>query len=104
MLPGAAEFAAIRFPGGYCTTLGAGGENLHQGDYTLNGGAKSAVPVKFRFMIGSVRSDIEEAVFLANKKMGRFPLLARVVKPWPGLVDVEPMPGEDGEASEGGDA
>ena len=30
-----------------------------------------------------------------------FPLLARAVKPWPGLVDVEPMPGEtttDGEA------
>ncbi|HEX2040673.1 MAG TPA: NADH-quinone oxidoreductase subunit C [Acidimicrobiales bacterium] len=29
-----------------------------------------------------------------------FPLLAREVKPWPGLVDVEPMPGEpegDGE-------
>ncbi len=24
-----------------------------------------------------------------------FPLLARVVKPWPGLVDVEAMPGED---------
>jgi NADH-quinone oxidoreductase subunit C len=24
-----------------------------------------------------------------------FPLLARVVKPWPGLVDVEGMPGED---------
>ena len=23
-----------------------------------------------------------------------FPLLARMVKPWPGLVDVEPMPGE----------
>jgi NADH-quinone oxidoreductase subunit C len=42
-----------------------------------------------------------------------FPLLSRVVKPWPGLVDVEPMPGEGddaaveagGEASaEGGDA
>ncbi|MDQ3756610.1 MAG: NADH-quinone oxidoreductase subunit C [Actinomycetota bacterium] len=34
-----------------------------------------------------------------------FPLLAREVKPWPGLVDVEPMPGEpegDGEA-EGGE-
>ena len=34
-----------------------------------------------------------------------FPLLARVVKPWPGIVDVEPMPGEtaaDGEAE--GDA
>ena len=32
-----------------------------------------------------------------------YPLLARVVKPWPGLVDVEPMPG-DGDESEGGDA
>ena len=32
-----------------------------------------------------------------------FPLLAREVKPWPGLVDVEPMPGEDadGEGGEG---
>lgn len=27
-----------------------------------------------------------------------FPLLAREVKPWPGLVDVEPMPGEGPEA------
>jgi NADH-quinone oxidoreductase subunit C len=44
-----------------------------------------------------------------------FPLLAREVKPWPGLVDVEPMPQEAGaddddakpaatEAIEGGDA
>ncbi|MEO7572498.1 MAG: NADH-quinone oxidoreductase subunit C [Acidimicrobiales bacterium] len=38
-----------------------------------------------------------------------FPLLARVVKPWPGIVDVEPMPGEDPEdedaaATEGSDA
>jgi NADH-quinone oxidoreductase subunit C len=32
-----------------------------------------------------------------------FPLLARVVKPWPGIVDVEPMPGgEDDEESEEG--
>jgi NADH-quinone oxidoreductase subunit C len=30
-----------------------------------------------------------------------FALLAREVKPWPGLVDVEPMPGDD---AEGGDA
>jgi NADH-quinone oxidoreductase subunit C len=31
-----------------------------------------------------------------------YPLLAREVKPWPGLVDVEPMPGEpdDGEAAD----
>ena len=34
-----------------------------------------------------------------------FPLLARVVKPWPGIVDVEPMPGQTGgdeEAAEEG--
>ena len=24
-----------------------------------------------------------------------FPLLSREIKPWPGLVDVEPMPGEE---------
>jgi NADH-quinone oxidoreductase subunit C len=29
-----------------------------------------------------------------------FPLLSRMVKPWPGLVDVEPMPGEDPEDSD----
>jgi NADH-quinone oxidoreductase subunit C len=29
-----------------------------------------------------------------------FPLLAREVKPWPGLVDVEPMPGDDAPAEE----
>lgn len=29
-----------------------------------------------------------------------FPLLARMVKPWPGIVDVEPLPGDDaGEAT-----
>lgn len=33
-----------------------------------------------------------------------FPLLAREVKPWPGLVDVEPLPGGGEEAEEGGDA
>jgi NADH-quinone oxidoreductase subunit C len=30
-----------------------------------------------------------------------FPLLSRLVKPWPGIVDVEPMPGEG--ADEEGD-
>ena len=29
-----------------------------------------------------------------------FPLLARVVKPWPGIVDVEPMPGGDDDDEE----
>jgi len=32
-----------------------------------------------------------------------FPLLSRMVKPWPGLVDVEPMPGEDPEDAEATD-
>ena len=29
-----------------------------------------------------------------------FPLLARIVKPWPGIVDVEPLPGDDSEEGE----
>jgi NADH-quinone oxidoreductase subunit C len=35
-----------------------------------------------------------------------FPLLARQVKPWPGIVDVEPLPGEpeDADAPASGDA
>jgi NADH-quinone oxidoreductase subunit C len=37
-----------------------------------------------------------------------FPLVARMVKPWPGIVDVEPMPAEDepepDEAAEGGES
>ena len=32
-----------------------------------------------------------------------YPLLSREVKPWPGLVDVEPMPDEDGDAEDGAD-
>jgi NADH-quinone oxidoreductase subunit C len=33
-----------------------------------------------------------------------FPLLAREVKPWPGLVDVEPLPGGGEEEGEGGES
>jgi NADH-quinone oxidoreductase subunit C len=33
-----------------------------------------------------------------------FPLLSRVVKPWPGIVDVEPMPGEEPAAEGDADA
>jgi NADH-quinone oxidoreductase subunit C len=29
-----------------------------------------------------------------------FPLLARLVKPWPGIADVEPLPGDDAEEGE----
>jgi NADH-quinone oxidoreductase subunit C len=30
-----------------------------------------------------------------------FPLLARLVKPWPGIVDVEPLPGDDSTVQDG---
>ena len=47
------------------------------------------------------------AEFEGNPLRKDFPLLAREVKPWPGLVDKEPIPGEDDEeeaaAAEGGD-
>jgi NADH-quinone oxidoreductase subunit C len=32
-----------------------------------------------------------------------YPLLARIVKPWPGLVDVEAMPGEEAPNGAQGD-
>lgn len=38
--------------------------------------------------------------FEGNPLRKDFPLLAREIKPWPGLVDKEPMPGED---ADGGD-
>ena len=46
--------------------------------------------------------------FEGNPLRKDFPLLARHVKPWPGIVDVEPMPDEDDEedadaTAEGGD-
>jgi NADH-quinone oxidoreductase subunit C len=36
--------------------------------------------------------------FEGNPMRKDFPLLARMIKPWPGIVDVEPMPGSDDEA------
>ena len=35
---------------------------------------------------------------------GHFPLLARMVKPWPGIVDVEPMPAEEADEATPEDA
>lgn len=35
--------------------------------------------------------------FEGNPMRKDFPLVARMVKPWPGIVDVEPMPGSDDE-------
>lgn len=43
--------------------------------------------------------------FEGNPLRKDYPLLARRVKPWPGIVDVEAMPGDDDEAdAESGDA
>jgi len=39
--------------------------------------------------------------FEGNPLRKDFPLLARLVKPWPGIVDVEPMPGGDDDEESG---
>lgn len=41
--------------------------------------------------------------FEGNPMRKDFPLLARRVKPWPGIVDVEPMPGDDDDEEGGAD-
>ncbi len=41
--------------------------------------------------------------FIGNPLLKSYPLIAREVKPWPGDVDVEPMPAKE-EADEEGDA
>ena len=57
------------------------------------------------FGIGFDGNDDLRHIYLPSEFEGHplrkeFPLLARVVKPWPGIVDVEPMPGEDPEDEE----
>jgi NADH-quinone oxidoreductase subunit C len=43
--------------------------------------------------------------FEGNPLRKDFPLLSREVKPWPGIVDVEPMPGEaEADAADAGEA
>jgi NADH-quinone oxidoreductase subunit C len=41
--------------------------------------------------------------FEGNPLRKDYPLLSREVKPWPGLVDVEPMPNEDGDGEDPAD-
>jgi NADH-quinone oxidoreductase subunit C len=41
--------------------------------------------------------------FVGNPLLKSFPLLSRDVKPWPGAVDVEGMPGDDDDAEEAGE-
>lgn len=40
--------------------------------------------------------------FVGNPLLKSYPLISREVKPWPGAVDVEPMPEADPEQSSGG--
>jgi NADH-quinone oxidoreductase subunit C len=40
--------------------------------------------------------------FVGNPLLKSYPLIAREVKPWPGEVDVEPMPEADPDAGDGG--
>ena len=39
--------------------------------------------------------------FEGNPLRKDYPLLARRIKPWPGIVDVELMPGDDDSADDG---
>lgn len=55
------------------------------------------------FGIGFDGNDDLRHIYLPTEFEGHplrkeFPLLSRVVKPWPGIVDVEPMPGGDDDA------
>lgn len=78
-LPDEGAFGALRFPGGYCSTQSAAGNNLNQGDGTLNAGKDSKPPKKYQFILGARRDEIEDVVFAENDRMGLFPILARVV-------------------------
>ena len=42
--------------------------------------------------------------FEGNPLRKDFPLLARIVKPWPGIVDVEPMPTPTSPTDDAADA
>lgn len=54
---------------------------------------------------GDLRNLYLPGEFEGHPLRKEFPLLARVVKPWPGIVDVEPMPGDDAAAdADGGEA
>jgi len=52
---------------------------------------------------GDLRKLYLPGEFEGNPLRKDFPLLAREVKPWPGIVDVEPIPGSGDEEAEGGD-
>lgn len=90
-LPAPHTFAAIRFPGGYCTTKSPV-SGLRAGDHFFNKSNLSSAPEKYDFRIGDRRSDIEKLVFEENEMFGKFPLIANVTAEWPD-GRIEPVAG-----------
>lgn len=91
-LPGPKETAAIRFPGGYGTTKSAG-THLRGGDHKFNGSVfDDEFPEGYDFEIGDPRDEIELKLVNENPIIGKFPLIAKVMKQFPGK---EPEPAPD---------
>jgi len=106
-LPKAGELAALRIPGGYCTTKSAG-TALRQGDHVFNNSSLSAVDSKYDLPIGGYRHKLEEVTWTENELLGKLPLIATVnrkshsgriapakdMKVLVQLVDPDPIPAE----------
>ena len=89
-LPATGEFAAIRFPGGYCISK-APTCDLYQGDFFFNNNAKNPLDLKYVFDIGVPRDKIEKIVFDENPLLGKLPLIAKVTARWTD-GKIEPVP------------
>lgn len=83
VLPAPGQFAAIRFPGGYCINKNPlPAVQPGQGDFFFNDNRKSAVDPKYVFDLGVPRDKIEQVVFDENPLMGKLPLIAKVTAKW----------------------
>jgi hypothetical protein len=89
-LPATGEFAAIRFPGGYCITK-APTCDLYQGDFFFNKNKKSVLAPKYVYDIGIPRDKIEKIVFDDNPLLGKLPMIAKVTAKWTD-GKIEPVP------------
>jgi hypothetical protein len=81
-LPGSRALGAIRFPGGYCVTRSPTSTRVG-GDHVLNASVASNPGEDYEFRIGDPRHLNENKVFTDNLTVGRFPLVANVVRRWP---------------------
>ncbi len=102
-----AHLAAVGTPGSVThllvrTTLSAIAPSLPTATGVFRGAAWHERETHEMFGIGFDGNADLRHIYLPSEFEGHplrkeFPLLARVVKPWPGIVDVEPMPGEPAE-------